>query len=95
MTSVRIPAPPELDHNPELAVLATLEAALMAAEFALIAIHPALRDPDRRPGDQPPDSYWIATVFLAAAAQLRGALHAYQRVIERGRCPPTSSEIPF
>ena len=45
MTAPRIPTPEELDSNPELAILAALDSVARAARFAVIAIHPPLRDP--------------------------------------------------
>lgn len=95
MTHVQIPLPPELDQNPELAVLATLDAALKASVFALVAAHPPLRDPKCQPGDSTPDSYWIAAVFLSLADQLAEAIAAYRRTVDRERDLAAQQGFPF
>lgn len=86
LSHVRIPLPPELDHHFELASLAVLDAALLAAEHALVAAHPHMRacEPAAQIGS-PPDSYWIATVLLSLADQLRIALDAYRQAAEQER----------
>lgn len=97
MTGVEIPPPPELDHAPELAVLAALEAALLAARFALIATHPPLRDAECTAGEDAPDSYWIALVFLTLADQLADVLGGYRCAIARERCGSRDrdDDLPF
>jgi hypothetical protein len=96
MTSVQIPTPPQLDADPELAVLAALEAALKASVFALITAHPALRDADCRVDDDTPDSYWVASVFLTLADQLGEAINAYRRGLDRRRAASSGGgDFPF
>ncbi len=94
MNSVEIPTPTDLDRAPELAVIAALDAALKASVFAIIAAHPPLRDDDAIVGDDTPDSYWVASVFLTLADQLGEAISAYHRAIEREHAIP-DSEFPF
>lgn len=97
MNAVSIPTPPKLDHAPELAVLAALDAALRASVFAMISAHPPLRDPDCNVGQDSPDDYWVALAFVSLAEELGDALSAYQRSIERGRGRKAGrqAEFPF
>lgn len=95
MTSVLIPTPPDLDRDPELAVLAALDASLKAAVFALISAHPPLRDSDCQLGDDTPDSYWIASVFVTIAGQLGDIIDAYRRAIDRKRNAVADGDFPF
>ena len=95
MTPVDIPTPNDLDRDPELAVLAALDAALQAAVFALISVHPHLRGGDEpQPRHDPPDTYWIASVFLISARQLGDALDAYRNAIDKQRSI-TNDDLPF
>lgn len=95
MTPVDIPTPNELDRDPELAVLAALDAALQAAVFALVAVHPPLRgDSDALLGDDTPETYWIASVFVISARQLGDALDAYRNAVDKQR-RTTNDEFPF
>ena len=96
MNRIPIPTPNELDHAPQLAILATLDAALLAAHFAVIAAHPQMRDQQFLP-EQAPDSYWIATVLLASLEELHNAVFAYQQLIqqERQMQDPPDSDLLF
>lgn len=94
ITSVQIPTPTDLDRNPELAIIACLDAALKAATFALISVHPPLRDTECELANDTPDSYWIASVFVTIAGQLGDAIDAYRRVTRRQH-NRTSDDIPF
>lgn len=95
MSRVTIPRAPELDHHPELASLAILDAALLAAEHALVSAQPHLRaaEPSRELGP-PTDGYWIATVLLNLARQLHQAIVAY-RSLYRDDDVPFEDDIPF
>lgn len=97
MTELEIPTPHELDKAPELAVLVALDAVLRAAEFAVIAVHPPMRDPDGNTNEDPPDSYWVASVFVTLAGQLRQAIGAYHATVvrEHDRTSSNDDEIPF
>jgi len=81
--------PDDLDHEPQLAVLFALEAALVAASTALIASHPELRD---GLGETEEDS--AAALAQAAgllADDLRALLRLYRRSLER----PPRGFTPF
>ncbi len=95
ITSVQIPTPPDLDRDPELAVLAALHAALKAAVFALISAHPPLRDPDCQLGDDTPDSYWVASVFVTIADKLGDTIDAYHRVLDRQHNAASDDDFPL
>ena len=95
MTPVDIPTPNKLDRDPELAVLAVLDAALQAAVFALISVHPHLRgDNDAPLGDGTSETYWIASVFVISARQLGDALDAYRSATDKQR-QITNDDFPF
>ena len=83
MTELKIPTPHDLDHAPELAVLVALDAVLGAAEFAVVAVHPPMRDAGDATHDDVPDSYWVASVFITLAGQLHQAIRAYRETIMR------------
>ena len=97
MTEPEIPTPHELDKAPELAVLVALDAVLRAAEFAVIAVHPPMRDPDGTSHEEPPDSYWVASVFVTLAGQLHQAIGAYHATTlrEHDRTSSDGDEISF
>ena len=97
MTELEIPTPQQLDNAPELAVLVALDAVLRAAEFAVIAVHPPMRDADGTAHEDPPDSYWVATVLVTLAGQLHQAIGAYHAATVREHDPGSSNdhEISF
>lgn len=97
MTELEIPTPQKLDKAPELAVLVALDAVLRAAEFAVISVHPAMRDPDGKSHEDPSDSYWVASVFVTLAGQLHQAIGAYHAatVREHDRRSSGDDEISF
>jgi hypothetical protein len=94
-TSVEIPTPPKLDRDPELAVIAALEATLKASVFAIISAHPPLRDADARVDDNTPDSYWVASVFVTLADQLANAIDAYRHALDHEHRAALNDQIPF
>jgi len=57
-----LPNPDQLDHNPELAVLAVLEVTLEAARAALLAVHGELRGPE-----DPEQRGWLSPSLAALA----------------------------
>lgn len=90
MRSAPWPTPPELAENPELAVLALLDAALDLAVSALLALYPELADPER--------PYWIRrpSPDLDRAATLTRRAHALQDAIAayRRTLPPATDDLP-
>lgn len=76
-----VPVPPELDVNPELAVLAILEVAIEATVSSVISSQPSLRGDELRAGDDKPDSHWMAEVMLGLAEQLLEAVRGYRSVV--------------
>jgi hypothetical protein len=92
--TIPIPTPTDLDDHPELAVLAVLDAALHASVFAVIAVHPPLRDHDPRTGHLP-DSHWVASVLIPLAHQLQDAIAGYRRVLDRERRDRATRDLDF
>lgn len=90
----RIPTPPELDRNPELAVLAALETTALAARFAVIAVHPSMRDPGHlyapTPATQRP-----ADAIVHGAEQLARAIAEYRSAIRRDLALEREQLLPF
>jgi hypothetical protein len=89
MRSAPWPTPPDLAENPELAVLALLDAALDLTVSALLALYPELADPER--------PYWIdapsaardrAATIASRAHSLREALARYRRIL-----PPATDDL--
>jgi hypothetical protein len=90
--TVPIPMPPDLDRDPELAVLAVLETCVEAATHAVIAAQPGLRGPD--PGPEPErESHWVALAFVHVADDLLRTIRAYRDALERER--PRDDDYPF
>lgn len=71
------PTPPQLDEQPQLAVLFALEAALEAAAVSLIASHAQLRDGQCVTERDTPAR--IAYAFLATARELASLIRLYRR----------------
>jgi len=74
----------QLREAPELGCLAVLDAALLAAELALVAAEPALdRDPRRRRAHDPNLSarYHVACTLLGLLDALRTALGSYRHAV--------------
>ena len=94
-TLIDIPTPDALDHDPELAVIAALEANLEAARFAVIAAQPGLRNPD--PVAYPDDTHLVAGVLVTLISDLIEALGAYRAVLarQRARAISDSDDTPF
>jgi hypothetical protein len=83
------PDPDELDHAPELAVLAALDSTLQLSLRALVALYPELIDPDRTP--------WARDCSLTSAAARRlvqraGPLLRALRTYRAAVCP--TSPLP-
>jgi hypothetical protein len=94
MTSPRIPTPEELDSNPELAILAALDSVARAARFAVIAIHPPLRDPVHDLTD-PCSTDRAATAIAHHAEHLIVAIDDYRRALEFDRIQQREQSSPF
>lgn len=80
--TLRAPMPPYLEHNPELASLAILDAALAASEFAVLAScpeihHGALEDAAR--GSTTLRGY----ALILQARRLAAAISAYRDAVDR------------
>lgn len=96
MSHFRFPSPRQLQHAPELTVIAVLDASLQAAVHMLHAIHaPMARVPDRT-SPAPTDSYVIAALLVRIADELAEAIRAYRHVLDREQ-PQTLEldELPF
>jgi hypothetical protein len=95
-----IPCASELRNAPELACLALLDSALVAAELALVAAEPELdHDPRRRSVHDPRLSarYHLACTVLALTDALRTSLGCYRQVVsdEYSDKAGTDRDIPF
>lgn len=88
-----MPAPPEIEHAPEIALLAVLHRTLDVAVYALLAAHPCLTDlePPFRLLHLP--DVQAADTVLARAHRLRDALDHYRRAIA-ARYAEAASHLP-
>ena len=90
------PKPPEIARSPELAILTALDAALLVADYALLAEHPDLWDQDRPSWRPPPDTTArIANIIIGLARRLRGSLVTYRDAIEKRDQKALSEDVPF
>jgi hypothetical protein len=97
------PAPPEIEHAPEVALLAVIDHALDILAAAVVAAHPNLTDdePFYRQLHRP--EVKAADAILTHARRLRVALGRYRRAIAALHAetvsdqssPGSSDEIPF
>lgn len=94
MTAPRIPTPEELDCNPELAILAALDSVARAARFAVIAIHPPLRDPVHDLTD-PRSTDRAASAIAHHVEHLLVAVDDYRRAVEFDRVQDREPSSPF
>ena len=79
--SLRLPAPPVLEHSPELAPLAILDAALTACEAALLASYAELF---HGVGEHPRSSSLLrASAVITQARRLGTVLAAYRDAVDR------------
>ncbi|HLT02138.1 MAG TPA: hypothetical protein VK001_08155 [Geminicoccaceae bacterium] len=83
MTRPAIPTPDQLDHAPELAVLAVLDASLQAAVYAVMAEQPGLRGPDHADLGSVPASHWCAERLVNLADRLLRVIDAYRTALAR------------
>lgn len=103
-----LPAPPEIEYAPEIALLAVLHRTLDVAVYALLASHPCLTDLELSYHlDQP--EVRAADAVIAQAHRLRAALDHYRaeiaalyaRVVDQHPPasdpddPGTADDIPF
>jgi hypothetical protein len=79
----RIPTPDDLDHAPELAILAALDHTLAVSVAALAGAHPELGDPERPYWlGLPSRSVTIAKTLIRRALGLQRTIRAYRRALE-------------
>jgi len=95
-----LPFPSDLRDAPELACLAVLDTALVAAEVALVAAEPMLdRDPRHALAHDPnlPPRYHLACNILALVDALRTALGCYRQAVcdEYFDRAVDSGDLPF
>jgi hypothetical protein len=83
-----LPSTDQLLANPELAVLHALDAALAAAQQALLAAHPELEEEDLAGGRplQLDAAGWLADAILTHIAGLEAALRRHRGELHRQRC---------
>ena len=76
----------DLAERPELASLHLLDASLVLAEAALLAVHPELHQADFFPQAPPldPDA-WLADSILIHISAIQTALQRYQSELRRQR----------
>ena len=92
----RPPNPTEIARSPELAILTALDAALLVADYALLAEHPDLWDQDRPSWCPTPDlPARIADTIIDLARRLRGTLARYRRALEKRDHRSRSDHVPF
>ena len=92
----RPPTPAELARSPELAILTALDAALLVADYALLAEHAELWDQDRPSWRPLPDSTSrIADAIIHLARRLSDALTRYRRAIEKHEEETRSDDVAF
>jgi hypothetical protein len=77
-----MPFPPTLEHCPELAALAILDAALCASEYALLAVCPEIL---HGASDGAPRGSTVvrANALILQARRLAAAIAAYRNAVER------------
>lgn len=78
MTDNLLPTPDDLLESPELAILATLDVALISAAHALFAAHPQLMAGELP--DEPTAQTCIADAIIAHATLLRRCVDTYRRL---------------
>ena len=81
---MNVPTPPEIVHDPELAILAVLDAVLDATANSLVAAHLELCDPepDPHPTSRPTA---LAAAILRQARRMRANLARYRTAIDEQR----------
>lgn len=88
-TLLRLPPPSRLARDPELAVLAILDAAIDASEFALSSVHPVFLQRGSLRGSPLHSAKAIVLHGKRLAAEIAG----YRNAIERER--RRNSDEPF
>jgi hypothetical protein len=88
-----LPRPPDLERDPELALLAVLHTALQVTVYALVAVHPQLATDSPLPADP---NIRAANKVLVTASRLQRALDEYRRVLAQAaaRLPLPSADNP-
>lgn len=76
-----LPPPPDIANDPELAILAVLDAALQATAGALFAQHPDLHD--EAPGQDSHGLRALSASILNSAEDLRRFISDYRTAVER------------
>lgn len=74
---------PDLEQEPQLAILAALDAATICAVDALVAAHPEVEDIP--PGHVNPPQIHLASTILILAEALTDALHRYRIALAADR----------
>ena len=87
-----IPTPPQLDRDPELAVLAALETTALSARFAVIAVHPAMRGDDFA---DPQVTERAAHAIVRLTEKLARAIADYRSAIDRDLADERDRPFPF
>ena len=85
MSPPPMPTPADLDHDPELAALAVLDAALQAARAALLSTQAQLRDGGDGPRHDLLPTFWAAGPLVLLAEVLREQIASYREAIEYER----------
>lgn len=96
MTPQPLPTPGELDHAPELAIVAALDEILELTLRTLASLHPQLGDAECPHWARSPSAASEAAHrILAAARTLADALGAYRSVVARRRGDPIETDPAF
>lgn len=87
-----LPTPPQLERDPELAILAVLHTTLQVAVYALVAAYPQLATDYPLPSDR---DFHVASKILSLAYQLRRAISEYRRALDDAHATPTDDDATF
>lgn len=89
--------PNDLLHTPQLAALAILDAALMAARAALIAAHPDAGPRGRHAAEPARPLGLITALVIERTAELHSLLTRYRRALDACRAAHDrrQAELPF
>ena len=94
MIVVALPTPGQLRAAPQLAALAILDAALVTAEEALLALHPDVGDLDAiLHGERAPPDGSLVPILVAHFDELHYLLGRYDAAIRAGLVP--HNDFPF
>lgn len=85
MTPTPLPTPDDLDHAPELAVLAVLDSALATAQTTLLWTHAELRSGDDACPHPQTAALWVARAMLPMLGVLGQQIERYRQALEYER----------